>query len=366
MKPYLLLFVLQFFYQQSFSAEVCVNHKYVTFKGVNDQNVSVKFSVAQSLRNTQNLRWTKDGSTLIGIYHSSGHDFMSSVRKERYTLVEGVQNNTFEISIEFAQENDSGIHTIYVDEGARSFCVAFELDLRIYNTDPTCNAICYRTTGMVEMSCHWMQVDKGDYADIVAGEIVVSTETGMNYLGYVYKEITNIFSVYVTKEKLLAGNEFPFKCLVFHRQLNTNKTCEFPTMMQHTIWNKQTEQLVFERCIPSEIISSTWWYSVDGEVLPLEFTKNYTLPNIHHIYFLYGEEDNHSNLILHNMDKLNYIDYRFGNVSFLAESSNNHQRAITFTRKPGMQQPHYDSQGNSSYTFYFYFYFYYYFPFYFY
>ena len=124
-----------------------MNHKYITFKGVNDQSVSVKFSVAQSLRNTQNLRWTKDESTVIGIYHSSNHDFMSSVSDERYTLVEGFDDNAFEISIEFAQENDSGIHTINIDDVSRPVCVAFELDLRIYTTDPTCNALLYRTVG---------------------------------------------------------------------------------------------------------------------------------------------------------------------------------------------------------------------------
>ena len=135
----------------------------------------------------------------------------------------------------------------------------------------------------------------------------------------------------MTIENLLTGKKIPFECLVSHRQKNINKTCAFPSMMQHTIRNEQTEQFVFERCVPSEQISPTWWYSVDGEVLPLEFTQNYTLSNIYHIVFFYGEEDDQSNVILHNMDKLHSSDYQFSNISFLAESTNNKQRQVHLT-----------------------------------
>lgn len=281
MKPFLLLFVLQFSFQQSLAAEVCVNHQYITFSGVNGQCVSVTFSVAQSLQNTQNLRWTKDGSTVIGIYRNSSYGSISNVTNERHTLVEGFEDNTFEMSIEFAQETDTGIHTIVIFDGLRLVCTAFDLLLKIYNTDPTCNALLYHTAGKVELSCRWIQVYKGDYAEIVSRENVVSKEeTGISYLGYVYKKIANTFSVYLTMENLLAGNEFSFKCLVFYRQLNANKTCDFPSMMQYTIEYKQTEQFVFERCISSEQISPTWWYSVDDELITLEFIKNYTLTNM--------------------------------------------------------------------------------------
>ena len=332
MKTFIFLFILQVFYQDSISAEVCVHNQYQNVYGVNDQSLSVIFRVAQPLVKTQNIRWTKDGSTLIGIYYSSSHVFISSDSDERYTLVEGVDDNTFVISIKFAQENDSGTHTINIYDGLRSVCTAFDLNLRIYNTDPTCNALLYYTAGKVELSCRWMQVDKGDYAEIVAGESVISKEeTGMNHLGYVYREITNTFSVYVSMKNILAGNELPVKCLVFYGRFDVNKTCDFPSMMQHTIRNDQTEQFILKRCVPSEHISPTWWYSVGEKLNPIEFTKNYTLSNIRHIVFFYGGEDDHSNVIVHSMDKLHLFDYQFSNISFIVESSNNTQRQAHLT-----------------------------------
>ena len=295
--------------------------------GVIGENVSVTFNIPQSLLNTQNLRWTNYLNIGIGIYNTSSQDFLRIFNNERYTLVEGFEENTFDISIDFAQENDTGTHNIYIVDGFQQACLIFRLYLTIYNTVPSCNALLYHTTGKVELSCRWMQIDKGDYAEIVAGNSVLSTdEPGFKEMCNVFSRITNTFSVYVTMENLLARNNFPFKCLVFHRQKNVNQTCDLPSMMQHTIWNKQTEQLVFEHCIPSEYISLTWWYSVDGQLIPFEFAKKHTLSNIHHIVFFYGEEDDHSNVILHSMDKLNLWDYRFNNISFLAESSKNTQR----------------------------------------
>ena len=326
MNLFVLLFILQVFYQLSFSTENICKYKYKTFNGINDQNVSFTFRVTQTLQETQYLQWMKDGNVLIGIYQSSGHDFIRNISNGRYKLFKGIDKHTFDISIEFAQENDSGTHTIDIYDGFRSVCLAFRLTLKMYNTEPLCTALLSKSMGKVEMSCHWMQVHKGDYAEIVASKGVLSKEeTGISYLGYVYREI-NTFSVYVTMENLLAGDEFPFKCLVFHKHENVNKTCHFPSVVQHTIGNIQTDQYVFQRCVPSEYNSATWWYSDDGEALPLEFSQNSTLSNIHHIVFFYGEEDDNSNVIVHSMDKFVFLDSRFSKIVFLAESSKKTQR----------------------------------------
>ena len=118
--------------------------------------------------------------------------------------------------------------------------------------------------------------------------------------------------------------------------------------MQHTIRNEETKQFVLERCVPSERISLTWWYSVDGELIPLEFARNYTLSNIHHIVFFYGEEDDHSNVIVHSMENINVWDYRLRNISFLAEYSNNTHQQAHSAENLHMQLPHSDRHRNSS------------------
>ena len=162
---------------------VCENRDRI-FNGVNGQNVSVTFRVRQPLLNTQYLKWMGNRNTIIAAYTPSNQDSTIYTNTRRRHLVEDYQNNTYKLSIKFAQESDSGTHTVYIYDGFRQVCKAFVLILRIHNTDPTCNALLHHTRGKIEMSCRWVQVDRGDYAEIVAGERAVSKdETAMNDWG---------------------------------------------------------------------------------------------------------------------------------------------------------------------------------------
>ena len=128
------------------------------------QNISIRFYLKDPLLHFQTLVWRKGESIWVKPHDQPlEYDGYGDSEVDRYRLTE-VSNITFDLFIEYTEQNDSGHHVVTVNQGSQPLCLALLLNLTVATPEPICSTQLNNESRKLQMSCEWLQMNEGDRA----------------------------------------------------------------------------------------------------------------------------------------------------------------------------------------------------------
>ena len=318
-------FILNIFVRQSSSASSMCEYSFESVEVVNGQCISVRFHLNGPLLENQTLMWVAPHASRSMNCNSSMHCTRNeSSISARYKLTESFQNNTFEVLIRPAQDEDSGQHFIVLYEGAERKCTALILYLTVIeSSNSTCITRLDRKKGKVEMSCQWTQVTNNEHAEFLAGNHLLFEDRAQDHMLDDNFILPHEFSVYIDIEALV---DVDYVCVVFHGRSIVRNTCHFPTPQRHLVKSNQRDERQLNCCVTNENTSVTWWNNASGDVLPYSFQ---TMKNT--ILFLCLEDNDSPKPKINRIEILDLTEYKGIHILTMAKSSSNRKHHIDST-----------------------------------
>ena len=187
------------------------------------QNISIRFYLEDPILHTQTLVWRKGESIWVKPHNQLlEYEGYGDFNVDRYILTE-VSNDTFDLTIEYTEQNDSGHHVVTVNIGSQPLCLALLLNLTVVTPEPICSTQFNNESRKLQMSCEWLQMNEGDRAHFeVDNEILYEHEIPELYFNGSFI-MTHQFSVYVGLDKILGEITVPKKCIVTHRERKSER-----------------------------------------------------------------------------------------------------------------------------------------------
>ena len=265
---------------------------------MNGQNISLRFNLKETIGSPQSLVWTRGELVCEKLQNRTLECITTaSLDNSRYTLSQ-INGTQFEMTIAFTEQNDSGQHVVKIYQDSQSLCTIVILNLTIEGTAPICSTLFNRHSGKLQMSCQWLQVNKGDRAQLVAGNQVLYEyeTTRINYKGDY--NLSNKCIAYVALENIFNEEIMPSRCAISNDKGIIDGTCTFPTIQSLFIGKEQNQSASFDRCKVKDSKVASCWYGTGGNLLPFNYSNEISLVKIKQIVLVGGNETNHYQYIV--------------------------------------------------------------------